>query len=114
MIENTANKSAFTPEEVRAIRSAYQRACAALGLSTIPDRLTGIVAQKIIEMAYAEELDPERLARAAVAQLRTPMTDEPPYHTQHGHAESMIPPNAESRRQADAIAVGGGLGTPAN
>jgi hypothetical protein len=87
MTKNTANKSAFTPEEVQAIRSAYQLACASLGLSNVPDRLTGIVAEKVIEVAYAEELDPERLAHAVVAQLGLPMIVEPPNHRQQGRAE---------------------------
>jgi hypothetical protein len=85
MIENTANKSAFTPEEVEAIRSAYRLACAALGLSNVPDRLTGIVAKKVIEVACAQELDPERLAHAAVAQLGAPVRVEPP-NQRHGYA----------------------------
>jgi hypothetical protein len=76
MMESTASRSAFTPEEVRAIRCAYQLACAALGLSNVPDRLTGIVAKKVIEVAYAEEFDPERSSHAALAQLCEPMSDE--------------------------------------
>jgi hypothetical protein len=60
----------FTPEEIDAIRTAYEKARVALELSSTTERLTGAAISKIMELAKAGEFDPQRLADGALAHLR--------------------------------------------
>jgi hypothetical protein len=59
----------FTPEQIDAVRAAYEKARVTLELSCTSDRFTGIVITKIMELAKAGEFDPQRLADAALAHL---------------------------------------------
>lgn len=56
----------FDPEQARAIGLAFEHACHSLGLTDIPDRLTDLVAGKIIETAKTGESDPDRLYEAVM------------------------------------------------
>jgi hypothetical protein len=60
----------FTTEKLAAIHDAYAATCASLGLSTTADKITAIVAFKVLEAAKAGEFDAKRLTEAALAQLR--------------------------------------------
>jgi hypothetical protein len=51
----------FEPDLIEAMRLAFQRACEALQLQGTSDAFTEIVATKIIELAKAGEVVPERL-----------------------------------------------------
>jgi hypothetical protein len=62
----------FELELIEAMRLAFQRACEALqlqGTSDASDALTEIVAAKIIELAKAGEVDPERLCSEVLSGL---------------------------------------------
>jgi hypothetical protein len=59
----------FEPDLIDAIRLAFQRACEALQLQGTSDAFTEIVATRIIELAKAGEVDPERLCRRVLSGL---------------------------------------------
>ncbi len=56
----------FDAEQLRAMGMAFEKACGSLGLSVAPDRLTDIIADKIIETARSGESDPARLYAAVM------------------------------------------------
>lgn len=60
------------PEEVENLAVAYERALAALELSNRGDRITKIIAERIIEAAKTGERDPTLLCEAAIKDLRVP------------------------------------------
>jgi hypothetical protein len=59
----------FEPDLIEAMRLAFQGACEALQLQGTSDALTEIVATKIIELARAGEVDPERLCSKVLSGL---------------------------------------------
>ncbi|MBV9968465.1 MAG: hypothetical protein JO228_00650 [Xanthobacteraceae bacterium] len=63
------DKLAIEPERVRAIQAAYYKACAALGLAPTSDRITELLAAKIIALCAAGECDPDRLCHQVLAQF---------------------------------------------
>jgi hypothetical protein len=62
-------KSAFGPEEIERMTTAYEDALRALGLSDRADPMTEILARKIIEIAQTGERDPARICANAVATI---------------------------------------------
>jgi hypothetical protein len=52
------------------MRAAFNKACAELGLSPTPDRLTEILVTKIIDLCLAGECDSDRLSEIVVAYFR--------------------------------------------
>jgi hypothetical protein len=65
------NSGAFDPDAVKALTSAYEYACAALGLVDRTDALTELVATKIIERAKRGEFDAVRMCEAVLEELRS-------------------------------------------
>jgi hypothetical protein len=67
------------PERIGAMHLAYEKACEALGLSAASDQITEILVTKIIELASAEDYDPDRLCERALKYFRANLghTDEP-------------------------------------
>ena len=59
-------EESFDAEQLRAMGLAFDHACATLGLRETSDRVTDIVAIKIIETARAGESDPIRLYEAVM------------------------------------------------
>jgi len=59
-------EESFDAEQLRAMGIAFDRACQSLGLRGTTDRLTDIVAIKIIEAARSGESDPDRLYEAVM------------------------------------------------
>lgn len=59
--------SAFTPEHIQAMGTAFERALVELGLVNRDDPLAEIVAKRIVEAAQRGERDPARLGEMAVA-----------------------------------------------
>jgi hypothetical protein len=58
------------PEHIEAMRAAFHRVCDVLQLNCdTDDPMTEIVVMKIVELAKAGELDPERLCIAVMAGL---------------------------------------------
>jgi hypothetical protein len=64
------HKLAIEPERIRAMRAAFNKACAELGLSPTSDRLTEILVTKIIDLCLAGECDSDRLSEIVVAYFR--------------------------------------------
>ena len=62
-------KSAFGPEEIERMTTAYEDALRVLGLTDRADPMTEILAQKIIEIAQTGERDPVRIRTKAVAAI---------------------------------------------
>ena len=62
-------KSAFGPEEIRCMTTAYEDALRVLGLIDRNDPMTEILAKKIVEIAQTGERDPSRIRAKAVAAL---------------------------------------------
>jgi hypothetical protein len=61
--------SAFGPEEIERMTTAYEDALRALGLTNRADPITEIVAKKIIEIAQTGERDPARIRAQALASI---------------------------------------------
>jgi hypothetical protein len=59
----------FRLEVIHAMRTAYRTACEEPRLKDASDGSTGIVAEKILELAEAGETDPARLCAAALRSL---------------------------------------------
>jgi hypothetical protein len=65
--------TAFGPEEIKAITTAYEDACRALKLTEKrSDPLTQILAIKIIEIAKTGERDPAKICEAALQGMHLP------------------------------------------
>jgi hypothetical protein len=62
-------KSAFGPEQVAYIASAYEDTLRELGLANRTDPITEIIAKKIIEIAQTGERDPLEIRLRAIAEL---------------------------------------------
>ena len=62
------SKYNFDPEHTEAMQAAFHRICGVLQLnSDADDPMTEMVVTKIVELAKAGELDPERLCIAVLA-----------------------------------------------
>ena len=57
----------FRPDQIVAMHAAYEKSCAAMGITTKADILSKHVAARIVDLAKAGELDPEKLAALALA-----------------------------------------------
>jgi hypothetical protein len=64
--------SAFEPEDISRLTTAYERALKQLRLEDRTDPLTETVAKHIIEAAQNGEKDPERICALALERLDTP------------------------------------------
>lgn len=62
-------RSAFGPEEIERMTTAYEDALRVLGLTDRADPLTEILAKKIIEIAQTGERDPAKIRAKAVAAI---------------------------------------------
>jgi hypothetical protein len=65
-------RTAFTPEELGPIVSAYEDCLRRLNLTERPDAVKEIVAKKIIEIAQTGVRDPARMVELALADIRVP------------------------------------------
>jgi hypothetical protein len=65
---------AIEPERIRAMRAAYYKACAQLGLSPASDSMTEILVAKIVDLGTARDVDLHRLCQLAVACFSTDPT----------------------------------------
>jgi hypothetical protein len=54
------------PARIGVMHGAYEKTCAALGLSPVPDRINQILVTKIMELAKTEQ-DPDRLCEKVLA-----------------------------------------------
>jgi len=63
--------SAFDPEAVALITSAFEKTCKELQLVDRSDPLTDLVARTIIKIAQAGERDPQRMRELALKELRS-------------------------------------------
>lgn len=61
--------SAFAPEDVKRLGTAYERALAQLGLVDRNDPFTETVAKMIIEVAQTGEKDPDLICALALGRL---------------------------------------------
>ena len=61
--------SAFEPEAITRMTTAYEDALCVLGVADRQDPVTEIIAKKIIEIAQKGERDPVRLCQRALAEL---------------------------------------------
>jgi hypothetical protein len=65
-------KSAFSPEDIKRMANAYERAFAQLGLQDRNDPLTEAVAKLIIEIAQTGEKDSTTICELALRRLNEP------------------------------------------
>jgi hypothetical protein len=54
------------PERIERMHSAYEKACAALGLSVVPDRINEILVTKIVELGSADNCSADLLCERAL------------------------------------------------
>jgi hypothetical protein len=66
LVSSALAGQSFEPEQVRAMAVAFDHACQSLGLTSVPDQLTDIIAKKIVDTAKAGESDPVRLYEAVM------------------------------------------------
>jgi hypothetical protein len=71
-IHRLLQNSAFEPEDISRLTTAYERALKQLRLEDRNDPLTETIARHIIEAAQNGEKDPERICALALQQLDTP------------------------------------------
>lgn len=71
-IHRLLKHSAFSPNDIRKMVTAYQETLLALGFADDDSPVTRLVAKKIIEIAETGELDPLRLSTQAISKLGTP------------------------------------------
>ena len=71
-IYHLLQNSAFGPDEIGCMTTAYEDALRILGLANRTDPITEIVAKKIIEVAQTGERDPLRIRAQAIAELGIP------------------------------------------
>ena len=62
--------SAFEPDDIERMASAYELARRALKLKDRNDPITETVARKIIDVAQTGEKDPERICAQAIERIR--------------------------------------------
>lgn len=67
--------SAFGPDEIERITTAYEDALRVLRLANRADPITEIVAKKIIEVAQTGERSPIRIRERALNELGVPPRD---------------------------------------
>jgi hypothetical protein len=73
------SKFTVDPEQIEVVRAAFQRACDVLQLACDrDDSMTELVVAKIMELAKAGELDPERLCIDVLAELSEGATSRGP------------------------------------
>jgi hypothetical protein len=77
MMPSRFQKLAIEPERIQAMQAAFYKACAVLGLSPAPDRLTEILVTKIVDLCLAGEFDSDRLSEIVVAYFRAGEPGEP-------------------------------------
>jgi hypothetical protein len=65
-------KSAFDPDDIKRMTSAYEQALVELGLQDRNDPLTDTVAKLIIEMAQSGERDSKMICAHALRRLNEP------------------------------------------
>jgi hypothetical protein len=64
------HEAEFEPELLASMGIAFAAACEALGLSNKSDKVTELVASRIIALARCGEHDPERLKAAVLKTFR--------------------------------------------
>ena len=67
--------SAFEPEAVKRIATAYEDALRTLQLADRTDPITEIIAKKIFEVAQTGERDPARITSQALKELGIPSSE---------------------------------------
>jgi len=75
--------SAFGPDEIKRMTTAYEDALRVLGFVDRTDAITEIIANKVIEIAQTGERDPFRIRARAIADLGIPIMPE------DGHTQVM-------------------------
>ena len=65
-------KSAFGPDDIDRLATAYERALRILELNDRDDPITEIIARWIIEAAQTSLRDPDSLCATAIKDLRVP------------------------------------------
>jgi hypothetical protein len=75
--------SAFGPDEIKRMTTAYEDALRVLGFVDRTDAITEIVAKKVIEIAQTGERDPFRIRARAIADVGIPIMPE------DGHTQVM-------------------------
>lgn len=65
-------KSAFGPEDIQLLATAYEDALRALKLNDRDDPITQLVAKRIIEAAQTGLRDPDSLCATAIKDLKVP------------------------------------------
>ena len=63
------DKLGIDPARIGAMHAAYERACALLDLSPVPDRINELLVTKIVELSETES-DPDALCEKALAYYR--------------------------------------------
>ena len=74
--------SAFGPDEIERMTTAYADTLRVLGLVDRTDAITEIVAKKVIEIAQTGERDPLRIRARAIADLEIPIMLDQDEHPQ--------------------------------
>ena len=64
------HEAEFEPELLASMGIAFAAACEALGLAEKPDKVTEVVARRVIALARSGEHDPERLKAAVLETFR--------------------------------------------
>ena len=75
ILERTGQDQAVQPQLTEVMRRAFQKAKDVLQLHGRPDDMTDVIATKIIELAKAGEIDPDRLCSQVLIELADRLSD---------------------------------------
>lgn len=64
------NGLAIGPERIETMHRAYEKACAAIGLAVLPDKINEILVIKILELGSVEPCGADDLCERALAYFR--------------------------------------------
>jgi hypothetical protein len=70
------DKLGIDPERIEKMHRAYEKACAALGLAALPDKINEVLVTKIVELGMVEDGSADLLCEKVLAHFRAGFPDE--------------------------------------
>lgn len=77
VIRARLSEASFDEADVRRLTAAYEASLELLQLKNVPDPLTNLIAEKIIDVFQAGERDPAKICAAVLKELNAPLPDGP-------------------------------------
>jgi hypothetical protein len=65
------DKLAIDPERIERMHCAYEKACAVLGLSVLPDKINEVLVTKIVELGSKDDCSADLLCQKVLAHFHS-------------------------------------------